>query len=765
MADPDDRTTTPSPGGPVDVTRMTPRELRGVMQWLGYEPPAQMSPADLAAAAAVAQALPREAVAAALNPGTQVNFTTPLGGLGVPGVLPVSGGQNFEVGGEVALSRVRVGPGGERTQVLEMSVELQSQIGAAYGRTDLNRLYRYADRFDVLPDGVRDRVDGWPRAAQWAVRGPEFRGSISAEQFSGGRLSYEAVVPPELGARIAAGDLRAAPNPLDPLSMPPGASVVMRGESLEGTAFAASYRMVRGNESLTELRGQGFGVRRLEGNMVEVTTGAIAAVEREAYLGLGLASVNVGIGNERRLSDERLSVARMDLGTPEGQDAYRQFMQTGFVPDRAGPGVPQAGERRQVEAQSQTTAQANLGPFSWAATLSDWRYENASTRWQDGSGEQRVSGQRPNGDAYEVTAQTRPDGSVDEASRSWRVALTGMHPAAASYMRTAFSGADYAADLPAGTTADMRFTDRDLMRMRDLARDELGSINPQALAYIDARRDQPFGMRTADPGSVLQRMAAAQTPEEVFRAGFVAPIQSSGALSETLLTLSMRAQANGQDPRLPGDLTLRDRAMTPLFEHTRAAADRAPTDPARTDPARSEAARTEAAPVERSVATPVIPDATPLSSPVTQPRASADPRQPDDPDHALYRQASGAVQRLDASLGRPPDGASESLAASLTLLARQNDMRIDHVLLSTGNGTVGQGENVIIVQGALDDPAHRVAAMPTQAAVQTPAEDSFAQLGRQRQDTPAPAEQAPRTQDPFAPHTQETPELAVAQRR
>jgi hypothetical protein len=55
--------------------------------------------------------------------------------------------------------------------------------------------------------------------------------------------------------------------------------------------------------------------------------------------------------------------------------------------------------------------------------------------------------------------------------------------------------------------------------------------------------------------------------------------------------------------------------------------------------------------------------------------------------------------------------------------------------------------------------------MPTQTAVQTPPEDTFAQLGRQRQDTPTPPVQDPRTQDPPAPHTQDTPELAVAQRR
>lgn len=726
------------PGGPVDVSRMTPRELRGVMQWLGYEPPATLSPADLAAAAGIARVLPREALAAALNPGTQVGFATPLGGLGVPGVLPVSGGQNFEAAAEVSLSRVRTGPGGERTQVLEMSVDMQSQVGAAYGRTDLNRIYRYADRFDALPDAVRNTVEGWPRAAQWAVRGPEFRGSLSAETISGGRLSYEAVVPPELAARIAGGDLRAAPNPLEPLSIPPGASVVMRGEALEGTAFAASYRLARGQETLTELRGQAFGVRRLEGNMVEVTTGPTSAVEREAYLGLGLAVANVGIGTERRHSSDRLSVARMDLDTPEGQEAYRQFMQTGVVPDRAGPGVPMAGQRQQAEQQSQTGVQANVGPFSWTATLSDWRREDVSTRWSDGTGEQRVSGQRPNGDAYEVSARTRADGSVEDGSRSWRVALTGLDPASASYMRTAFSGAPYGRDLPADTTADLRFTDGDLMRMRDLARAELGAMRPDILRHIDSRQDQPLAARVTDPSDILQRMAAARTPEEVFSAGFVAPLQRTGALSETLLALSGRAVQQGQQG-LPGDLTLRDRAMAPVFEHARTADVSTPT---------------EHAPVTRTAA-PTAP---------AEARIAADPRRADDPDHALYRQALGAVERLDASMGRATDDASRALAASVTVLARQNNMQIEHLMLSAGNGTVRHGENVIIVQGGLDDPARRVAAMPTQTAVRTPEEQSFATLGQLREQAPAQTAAQPQQEPAVRPHA-EPAEVAVGPRR
>ena len=48
-----------------------------------------------------------------------------------------------------------------------------------------------------------------------------------------------------------------------------------------------------------------------------------------------------------------------------------------------------------------------------------------------------------------------------------------------------------------------------------------------------------------------------------------------------------------------------------------------------------------------------------------------DPTQPAHPDHALYRQSQSAVGKLDQSMGRTPDTASERMAASLTVLAKQ----------------------------------------------------------------------------------------------
>ena len=109
--------------------------------------------------------------------------------------------------------------------------------------------------------------------------------------------------------------------------------------------------------------------------------------------------------------------------------------------------------------------------------------------------------------------------------------------------------------------------------------------------------------------------------------------------------------------------------------------------------------------------------------------AMADPTHPDHPDHRLYAGSRDAVHRLDASLGRAPDEHSDNMIASLTRLARQSGVeRIDHVVLSGQTERLRPGENVFVVQGRLDDPAHVRAHMKTQLAVDTPAADSFREL-------------------------------------
>jgi hypothetical protein len=108
---------------------------------------------------------------------------------------------------------------------------------------------------------------------------------------------------------------------------------------------------------------------------------------------------------------------------------------------------------------------------------------------------------------------------------------------------------------------------------------------------------------------------------------------------------------------------------------------------------------------------------------------SLDPRDPSHPRHALHQQCVAGVQLLDARFNKSWDTHSECMAASLTTLAVSNQLeRVDHVVLSQKGTQVAAGESVFVVQGELNDPAHRRAYMPTAEAVTTPVEQSFQQL-------------------------------------
>jgi len=92
----------------------------------------------------------------------------------------------------------------------------------------------------------------------------------------------------------------------------------------------------------------------------------------------------------------------------------------------------------------------------------------------------------------------------------------------------------------------------------------------------------------------------------------------------------------------------------------------------------------------------------------------------------LFLQINQGVARLDAEAGRTPDATSENVSASLYALAKANDItRVDHVLLSERTVQADAAQNIFIVQGERDDPAHLRASMATAVAAQTPADASF----------------------------------------
>lgn len=126
------------------------------------------------------------------------------------------------------------------------------------------------------------------------------------------------------------------------------------------------------------------------------------------------------------------------------------------------------------------------------------------------------------------------------------------------------------------------------------------------------------------------------------------------------------------------------------------------------------------------------------------------PAQPGHPDHTLYSQIAAQVKEQDRVNGRSWDQVSERLSASLLSLTKDSGLtRVDHVVFSQKTDRIAAGENVFVVQGRLDDPAHVRAHMKTEAAVQTPEAVSFQKIEaiNERATQQAPALQTQQMQE------------------
>lgn len=108
---------------------------------------------------------------------------------------------------------------------------------------------------------------------------------------------------------------------------------------------------------------------------------------------------------------------------------------------------------------------------------------------------------------------------------------------------------------------------------------------------------------------------------------------------------------------------------------------------------------------------------------------------PAHPDHALFEQSRAAVHALDAQYKRTPDVQSDQLAGAAAVEAkRQGLTKIDHVVLSD------DGSRAYAVQGDPNSPLKRMAEVDTAKAVNTPIEQSSADIAKLAQQRAAPAE-------------------------
>lgn len=145
-------------------------------------------------------------------------------------------------------------------------------------------------------------------------------------------------------------------------------------------------------------------------------------------------------------------------------------------------------------------------------------------------------------------------------------------------------------------------------------------------------------------------------------------------------------------------------------------------------------------------------DAT-LGKPILPPRAFDEPTPAALPrgHQRMLEQIRGHVAALDAGHGRHVDAASERMSHALLRLASERQLEsVDHVVLGApARGQAATG-TLFIVQGALQDPAHRRASIDTGEAASTPVAESLAHL-RSLDPPLATAAHAQHAQVPSAP--------------
>jgi hypothetical protein len=530
----------------VNTAGMTVPDMRGPLAALGVNLPENPTPAQIDAGLQLLGSVPQSLIGTIVNPGMQVSFESPVAGLGTTSFLPVGANASAVAQGEVSLSEPQVGIGFSTTQRFDMSVELRGELSGGTQTSTQRRIYTWARRIEGLVSGsdeIKKMVESSPLLRN-AVRSLPV--SLTYDSFAGTRLSYSAVVTPEQGTRIDNGDLTAAPNPLNPLAMPEGTSVLIVGQDLEGSNFEMGYKLMRVGTNFAELEGLGFGVRRGEGSMVEVYSGPVSTVENELFLGLGRGSVQAGVTATHSYESQQMAVAHIDLSTEEGQAAYQQFITSGQVPSWNPPGVTRRGEQDIFEYEHTLGAGVELGPLSVNVGGVDAQDSIVETTWQDGTKEQ-TSTSMLHGVTSEVSFSRDAAGNPVLDQATWRLMVPNSHPALASYVNAAYHVDELNREFDGEQHVQYTYTTAELMALRDMSREYVQT------AFGDYGQDRLDNLKDNDMSAGISEvetaLALAETPEEVFEA----LTSRAGFVPEDLLAISL--QMGGP---VPGEIEFRD---------------------------------------------------------------------------------------------------------------------------------------------------------------------------------------------------------------
>ena len=201
---------------------------------LGVKLPVQPTPDQLSAAHELLKQLPEEAASKLFNIGQELTFGKQV---------KLAPGAQGNIKASTELTSERTGPDFEKSH--KVSIELEVTAGVGVSKTPRPLWQRVAleqlEKLDNLSPEARKLVKG--------LKGGNL--TFEYEQLAGGRLTVDAKITPEQARKIDDGQL-AVPNPFDPASMPPGTSMMIKGQALEASSMSLGYRFFQTESGVTD---------------------------------------------------------------------------------------------------------------------------------------------------------------------------------------------------------------------------------------------------------------------------------------------------------------------------------------------------------------------------------------------------------------------------------------------------------------------------------------------------------------------------------
>ena len=491
------------PGG--DPTSYGEQEKRVVLNVLGLELPDDLSPGDLIGINEVIGALPDDVVAGLFNIGW--TFEAAGGaGLSTPFslVLPANASATRQLGGEVSLSDVEIGIGFQQTHTVEISATYTGALSVYGGKSTLGKAYKALEVFGKLSSRAQAILDRFPALGRISKGLP-----ISIEQtwFAGTELTYEATLTPEQAQALAGGDGTVLPDIFAPLDLEPGNSLLIRGGAIQGSTFAAKYKLLYVEDTITEFDGLGFGVTRLDDGKYAIYSGPIEAIENQSFLGLRFG-VTAGFSKTTELSFHDFNYAELDLDTPEGQTAYAEFISGGGVPTTSlGPGVTPA-KIEVIDIDSETGLAAGLGSLGFEWQLSQTNTELLTKTYVDGTSVYEGTASFGNASA-QFTAPVLADGSYDFDASTTTIVVADVNGHMVEALLWGYEGAsmgDEDIDLD-DQHIQVSFTGPELVALQDLAQESV---------WLRWEDDEYYAAVMESPGiDLISTIAAADSPEDL----------------------------------------------------------------------------------------------------------------------------------------------------------------------------------------------------------------------------------------------------------